>query len=297
MNSNIIDIQGLSRKFRKNFALKDINLQIPKGAVLGLVGENGAGKTTLIKHILGLFRAQSGSVRVFGFDPVQDPVAVLARIGYLSENRDMPQWMCIHELINYTRAFYPDWDIDYANELLNTFDLDSKQRIKDLSRGQRALTGLLMALAYKPDLLLFDEPSSGLDPVVRRDILGAIVQAITDEGRTVVFSSHLLDEVQQIADQVAMINQGEVVFSDSMSNIQKDHYCLTLRFKEPQNKRPVLPGALSCTGSALEWRFLCTGSSQDMPEKVKEQNAEIIEQTTPSLEEIFVAHVKKNHLN
>src|SRR6266436_3418674 len=134
----VVSITDLSRRFGSKTVLDEVSLYVPKGSVFGLVGENGAGKTTLIKHMLGLLRAESGSVRVFGLDPVADPVAVLSRIGYLSEENDLPGWMRIDELIRYTRAFYPKWDDVYAEELRQAFALDIAAKIKDLSRGQRA---------------------------------------------------------------------------------------------------------------------------------------------------------------
>jgi len=203
-----IEVKGLTRNFGKKTALKNIDLTVSRGRVLGLVGENGAGKTTLIKHLIGLLKPQQGTVRVFGIDPVKDPVGALSRIGYLSEDRDLPHWMRVDELLTYTRAFYPDWDASYADELRRTFNLDASARIKQLSRGQKARAALLTALAYRPPLLLLDEPSSGLDPVVRRDILSAIIRTVADEGRTVLFSSHLLEEVERVADDVAMIHKG-----------------------------------------------------------------------------------------
>jgi len=196
---------------------------MPRGAVYGLVGANGAGKTTLIKHILGLLRAQTGSVRVFGLDPVADPVGVLSRIGYLSEENDLPGWMRIDELIRYSRAFYPAWDDDYAEELRRSFTLDPAAKIGTLSKGQRARVGLLVSLSYRPDLLVLDEPSSGLDPIVRRDILGAIIRTIAGEGRTVLFSSHLLEEVEQVADHVTMIDHGRIVLSAPLAAIRDMH--------------------------------------------------------------------------
>src|SRR5438034_488916 len=206
VNEPVIEVTELTRRFDSRTALDSVSLSMPRGAVYGLVGANGAGKTTLIKHILGLLRAQIGSVRVFGVDPVADPVGVLSRIGYLSEENDLPGWMRVDELIRYSRAFYPAWDDAYAEELRRTFSLDPAARVKTLSKGQKARVGLLIALAYRPELLVLDEPSSGLDPIVRRDILGAVIRTIADEGRTVLFSSHLLDEVEQVADYVAMIS-------------------------------------------------------------------------------------------
>src|SRR6267378_801736 len=184
----VIKTSGLTRKFDNKLALNDVSLQVPRGRVFGLVGENGAGKTTLIKHILGLLKAESGTVRVFGLDPVADPAAVLSRIGYLSENNDLPGWMRVDELIRYTSAFYPKWDDAYAEELRQGFALEPSARIRNLSKGQKARAGLLVALAHRPELLLLDEPSSGLDPIVRRDILGAVIRTIAHEGRTVLRS-------------------------------------------------------------------------------------------------------------
>jgi len=223
MSESVIDVSELSRCFGSKTALDSVSVSMPRGAVYGLVGANGAGKTTLIKHILGLLRAESGSVRVFGLDPVADPVAVLSRIGYLSEENDLPGWMRVDELIRYSRAFYPAWDDEYAEELRQSFALDPAAKIKTLSKGQKARMGLLIALAYRPDLLVLDEPSSGLDPIVRRDILGAVIRTIADEGRTVLFSSHLLGEVEQVADHVTMINEGKIVLSGSLNAIRESH--------------------------------------------------------------------------
>ena len=219
----VIDISGLTRRFGDKTALDSVSLSLPRGAVYGLVGANGAGKTTLIRHIMGLLRAEAGSVRVFGLDPVADPVAVLSRIGYLSEENDIPGWMRVDELIRYSRAFYSEWDDPYAEELRDAFALDPAAKIINLSKGQKARMGLLIALAHQPDLLVLDEPSSGLDPIVRRDILGAVIRTIADEGRTVLFSSHLLEEVEQVADHVTMISDGRIVLSGALETIKESH--------------------------------------------------------------------------
>lgn len=219
----VIEISQLSRSFGTKQALSSVTLSLPRGGVYGLVGANGAGKTTLIKHILGLLQAQSGSVRVFGLDPAADPVGVLSRIGYLSEENDLPGWMRVDELVRYTRAFYPAWDDAYAEDLRERFALDPGAKVGSLSKGQKARAGLLVALAYRPELLVLDEPSSGLDPIVRRDILGAVMRTIADEGRTVLFSSHLLDEVEEVADHVTMLTHGRIVLSGPLAEIKAAH--------------------------------------------------------------------------
>src|SRR5467141_1420058 len=230
VSESVVTVSELTRRFGTTTALAAVSVSMPRGAVYGLVGANGAGKTTLIKHILGLLRAQSGSVRVFGLDPVADPVAVLSRIGYLSEEHDLPGWMRVDELIRYSRAFRPTWDDAYAEELRQSFALDPAAKVKTLSKGQKARAGLLIALAYRPELLLLDEPSSGLDPLVRRDILSAVIRTIADEGRTVLFSSHLLQEVEQVADHVTMIDHGRIVLSAPLDAIKKSHRSLNEAF-------------------------------------------------------------------
>jgi ABC-type multidrug transport system ATPase subunit len=286
---NIVEIQNLTRRFGAKVALNDVSFSVPAGNVVGLVGENGAGKTTLIKHILGLLKAQTGSVRVFGLDPVKEPVNVLSRIGYLSEEPDMPGWMRVHELLRYIAAFYPTWDPVYAEQLREEFQLDPRAKIKHLSKGQRARAGLLIALAYRPELLVLDEPSSGLDPIVRRDILGAIIRTIADEGRTVLFSSHLLAEVERVSDQVAMIRSGKILFCDSMERIKQSHSRLTLRFEEPRGAPPKLAGALSWDGAGREWTAVCAGQANRLRDDVERIGAQIVSSGGVSLDEIFLA--------
>jgi ABC-2 type transport system ATP-binding protein len=285
----IVEIKNVSRRFGEKFALNDVSFRVPTGTVVGLVGENGAGKTTLIKHILGLLKAQTGSVRVFGLDPVAEPVGVLSRIGYLSEEPDMPGWMRVRELIRYVAAFYPTWDHDYAERLRREFDLDPAAKVKQLSKGQRARAGLLIALAYRPELLLLDEPSSGLDPIVRRDILGAIIRTIADEGRTVLFSSHLLAEVERVSDQVAMIKSGRILFCDSLDRLKQVHARLTLRFERPQLSPPALAGALAWDGSGCEWTAVCAGQANHLQSAAAKIGAHVVEQAPLSLDEIFLA--------
>jgi ABC-2 type transport system ATP-binding protein len=288
-----VKVSGLTRRFGAKSALDNVSLTVPAGMVFGLVGENGAGKTTLIKHILGLLKAEAGSVRVFGLDPIKDPVAVLSRIGYLSENRDLPEWMRVEELLRYTQAFYSKWDAQYAEQLRAQFNLDPSARIRNLSRGESAKAGLLLALAHRPELLLLDEPSSGLDPVVRRDILEAIIRTVAEEGRAVLFSSHLLEEVERISDQVAIMHQGRVVLSGPLEDIKQKHHRLTLHFERPLLQAPALRGALSIAGAGREWTVICDGARAELTAAAASLGARIVAEHTPSLDEIFVARVGK----
>jgi ABC-2 type transport system ATP-binding protein len=288
----VVEVHRLTRQFGSKTALDDVSLTVPRGGVFGLIGGNGAGKTTLIKHLLGTLRAQTGTVQVFGLDPVQHPVGTLGRIGYLSEDRDLPNWMHVGELMRYTQAFFPNWDAKFAEELREAFDLDARAKVKTLSRGQRARAGLLVALAHRPDLLILDEPSSGLDPVVRRDILGAIIRTIADEGRTVLFSSHLLDEVERVADRVAIIHQGRILLTAAMDEIKDTHRRVTLRFGRPLEQAPSLVGSLSCAGEGDEWTYVCSGESQQLRRAAEAIGATVVGDSALSLDEIFVTRIQ-----
>jgi ABC-2 type transport system ATP-binding protein len=289
VSESVIYVSELTRRFGAVTALDSVSLSMPRGAVTGLVGANGAGKTTLIKHVLGLLRAQSGSVRVFGLDPVSDPVGVLSRIGYLSEENDLPGWMRVDELIRYSRAFYPAWDDGYAEELRRTFALDPAAKIGNLSKGQKARAGLLIALAYRPELLVLDEPSSGLDPIVRRDILGAVIRTIADEGRTVLFSSHLLEEVEQVSDHVTMISRGRIILSAPLDAIRESHRRVTVRFPEPRDRPPAVAGVLRWEGQDQEWTAVVHGDSGELEAAIAGWQARIVAERLPSLDEVFVA--------
>jgi ABC-2 type transport system ATP-binding protein len=283
-------VSHLSRTFGAKLALNDVSLGVPQGAVFGLVGENGAGKSTLIKHLLGLWRAETGSVRVFGLDPVTDVVAVLGRIGYLSEQPDLPGWMRVGELLRYTQAFYPRWDTAYAEQLRDQFELDPEARIKILSKGQRARLGLIAAEAHRPDLLILDEPSSGLDPIVRRDILEAIIRTVTDEGRTVLFSSHLLDEVERVSDHLAMLHRGTLRFCAPLEDIKARHRRISLHFERPPAAPPNVSGAIRVDGAGREWTVICDGARIHAAAMAQHLGATVVDDSAASLDEIFVAH-------
>ena len=289
----VIAVTNLSRSFGPKKALDDVTLSVSRGCVFGLVGENGAGKSTLIKHLLGLWRAETGSVRVFGMDPVSEPTGVLSRIGYLSEEPDLPGWMRVDELLRYTQAFYPRWDTTYPEHLRDEFGLNSDARIKTLSKGQRARLGLIAAEAHRPDLLILDEPSSGLDPIVRRDILEAIIRTVTDEGRTVIFSSHLLDEVEQVSDHVTMLHQGTLKLCASLEEIKARHRRVALRFEVPRTEPPAVAGAIRVAGAGREWTVILDARRTYVPAMAQHLGALVLEDSEASLDEIFVAHASR----
>ncbi len=294
--STVVEINQLVRRYRRTTALDNISLSIPKGGVVGLVGENGAGKTTTIKHVLGLLRAQSGSVRVFGLDPVKHPQEVLSRIGYLSENRDLPGWMRIDELLRYTRALYPKWDPSYAKKLVEKFELDLGAKIRTLSMGQTAKAGLVTALAHRPEFLVLDEPSSGLDPLVRRDILGAVLREVADEGRTALFSSHLLHEVETISDRVVLISAGKIILDSPLEAVMQRHFKLILEAPDGQSPKQ-LPGLLFCEREGGRWTTLVDGQVESARAEAVRAGFRVAEASPATLDEIFVAHAGRRLSN
>lgn len=287
----IVTVNDLTCRFGKKTALDRVSFAIRPGRVFGLVGENGAGKTTLMKHLLGSLTPQQGSVRVLGIEPTRNPAALLAKIGYLSEDRDLPRWMHIKELLRYTQAFYDDWDEAYAERMRQQFRLDANARVRNLSRGELAKAGLLVALAHRPPVLLLDEPSSGLDAVARREILAVVVRSVAEEGRTVVFSSHLLDEVERIVDDVAMIHKGKLAVLMSMDEIKATHQRRVVQFAKEVVTFPDALGVIHVEGEGREWAVVSHGDAEATRKALEALGARIVEESVPSLDAVFVARV------
>jgi ABC-2 type transport system ATP-binding protein len=292
--TTVVDVNNLSRSFNRKRALDGVSFSATAGQVYGLVGANGAGKTTILKHLLGLLRAKTGSVRVFGLDPVRDPVEVLGRVGYLSEERELPEWMRIDELMAYTQAFHKTWDESYARQMLESFALDPSKKIRQLSKGMRAQAGLIAAVAHRPELLILDEPSSGLDVAVRRDILDAIVRTVADDGRTVIFSSHLLDEVERMSDHVTMMDHGRVTLSGALDEVRRGYQRSHVRFVQHFDQPPVLETALAMEGGGRSWIVVHSGSIEQFHHSVLALGGEVIESRDATLEEIFLARTGRN---
>jgi ABC-2 type transport system ATP-binding protein len=293
--TTLVEVDAVSRRYGSTIALDNVSLRAEVGLVYGLVGANGAGKTTLIKHLLGLLRPQRGRVRVFGLDPVRDPVSVLRRVGYLSEQRDLPEWMRLEELLRYTQAYHPSWDQVYAEQLLATFGLDRRKRFSDLSQGMRAQAGLVVAVAHRPDLLVLDEPSSGLDVVVRQDILDAIVRTVIEDGRTVIFSSHLLDEVERMCDHVTVMHEGKVTIQGPVDEVRAMHRVSQVRFPRRLDSAPEIEGALSIAGDGRSWSVVHTSPLESLRDGVAPAGGEITESRIATLEEILIARVRHSN--
>jgi ABC-2 type transport system ATP-binding protein len=211
MSEMAIELAGVRKRFGRNEVLHGVDLHVPAGKTYAFLGRNGAGKTTTIRMLMGLLRADGGTVRVNGRDPAKDAMAIRQTVGYLAEDQQMWGWMKVSEILRFLAAFYPTWNWNLAKELLEKFALPGNVKIRHLSKGQNVRLGLLLALAHEPKLVILDDPALGLDPIMRKEFLRDVVTHLQGRGMTVFFSSHLLYEVEPVADMVGILDRGRVL--------------------------------------------------------------------------------------
>ena len=222
--TELISVEGLHVR-RNGFTLEVPSWSVGPGEVVGLVGPNGAGKTTLLETVAGLRPSGSGSVRVFGRDPWRDPVAVRSALGFMSD--DLPLFdLRIGGLLRVLSGYYQSWDAELVEQLLDRFHLDPVHKVTRLSKGQGTRLRLVTAMAFRPSVLLLDEPASGLDLGGRRALLESVLDVVRDPGRSVVISSHMLQDVERIADRLLVVNRGRVVEDGATHELVGDHRTL-----------------------------------------------------------------------
>jgi ABC-2 type transport system ATP-binding protein len=247
----VIEAADLQKRYEGMDALRGLSLQVPAGSIFGFLGRNGAGKTTTIKVLLGMVRPDRGTARVFGLrtDSPETGVDIRRRTGFVSEEKDLFDYMTVDEMIRFTSAFYPQWSRDLAGRYLRTFDLPVDRKVKALSRGMRTKLALLLALCRGAELLILDEPTSGLDPAVTEEVLQALVTHVADRATTVFFSSHQLAEVDQIADRVAIVDRGRTVVAGALDDL-KQNFCRVQLVFDGDAPQP----AFSAPGVVRTWR-------------------------------------------
>lgn len=212
-NDLILKVNTLNKSYDK-FALKDVNLQIPKGYIMGFVGRNGAGKSTTIKCMMDLISFDSGTIEIFGLDNRRHSDEIKKRVGYVGEDHYFYENMGVDWTMNFFGGFFPNWDKKYCDKLLKRFDLDPSKKVGELSKGMKMKLSLALALGHRPELLILDEPTSGLDPVVRNELLELFLEIVQDENCSIFFSSHITTDIEKIADFVTVIDNGKIVISD-----------------------------------------------------------------------------------
>jgi ABC-2 type transport system ATP-binding protein len=216
-----IETEDLCRRFGAVEALRSITLQVPVGAVFGLLGANGSGKSTLLKLLMGHLRPTRGKITILGHRLEGECAALRERVGYVAESHYLYEWMTVEEIIGFTRVFHRTWDDDKASALVRRFGLPLTRRVKELSRGNRARLALTLALSFNPELILLDEPTTGLDPIVRRDFITHILGQEMPTRPTVVMSSHIVEEIERIADHVAILHEGRLLLVAPMASLKE----------------------------------------------------------------------------
>ncbi len=290
MTDLAIKLDGVGKKYRY-FTLDNIHLEVPPGQIMGLIGPNGAGKSTTIRILMGLIHQDHGEVRVLGHRMPAEQVAAKWDIGFASEDMRLYDAMTLDWHMRFIRSIYPQWDAAYAQLLLKRFGLRAEQKIKGLSHGQRVKATLLLVLARRPRLLVLDEPTTGLDPVARHEILRELTAVMNDEGRSILFSSHNTQDVEQISDQITFIDRGRII--DSMDKEAYLDRWRRLRLEAPTGiQLPALPGIISIRQSG---RLAIATSNEFVPglaSAYENSGARIQTIENMTLEEIFVAKVE-----
>ncbi|HEX4146313.1 MAG TPA: ABC transporter ATP-binding protein [Pirellulales bacterium] len=221
MPDRAIDVQTLVKQYRAVTALAGVSLSIGQGSIYGLIGSNGAGKTTLIRILMGLTPPTAGRAMVLGQDVSLHANRIRPRIGYVPENHYLYSWMTVESLLEFVRSFYPSWNDRLCRELLALFAIDRRKKIKQLSKGMVVKLALVIAMAHDPPLLILDEPTSGLDPLVRADFLDAVAERHRVTGQTVLFSSHILSDIQALASDIGILHDGRLLASGTIEQLQK----------------------------------------------------------------------------
>ncbi|HEY6446248.1 MAG TPA: ABC transporter ATP-binding protein [Acidobacteriaceae bacterium] len=290
MNDLCIRLEGVSKRY-PHFLLDNVSLDLPEGSILGFIGANGAGKSTTIRILMGLVRQDSGSVQVLGHAMPAGQTAAKADIGFVSEDMRLYGAPTLAWHMNFIASIYPQWNQSYAEKLLQRFDLKPQQKIKGLSHGQRVKAALLLALARQPRLLLLDEPTTGLDPVARREVLAELMAVLVDERRTILFSSHNTLDVEQISDRIAFIDRGRIIALEEKEDLL-DRWRRLRLVVPPSTALPSLPGVVEVGGTE---RLPVLTTSQFNPAVVSlcQDGGATVQSVDPmTLEEIFVANVQ-----
>lgn len=291
MNGTAIATEGLTHRFGKLTAVDDLHLEVPAGTVCGFLGRNGAGKTTTIQILMNLLRPTAGTVEVLGLNPAADSLALRRQVGYVAENRVMYGWMKVRDLVWFTGQFHETWNQARVDALISRFGLDPEQKVKHLSRGMNAQLALALALGHEPRLLILDEPASGLDVVVRRDFLESIIGLIQEEGRTVFLSSHLVHEVERVADRVAIIDNGRLVADGTVDEVKGSVKRVVARMPDGEDD-PDIEGLRQVQGEGPRRQLTVVGYGEAQAARIKAQGGQIEDVMDVGLEEAFVAHVR-----
>jgi len=297
MANPVIETQALQKSFKGLNALNGLNLSVPAGSIFGFLGRNGAGKTTTIKLLMGFLRPGGGLALVFGLAATDASAGleIRQRVGFVSEEKDLYPFMTVQQIIRFTRSFFPRWRDELGQRYLKLFDLPVSRKISDLSKGMRSKLMLLLGISHGAELLILDEPTEGLDPVAVEDMLRELVTLAAAEGTTIFFSSHQLEEVEQIADHVCIIDHGAAIVTGSLDDLKAQY----------QRLRIVLGGELPAPvhwvdgvetvrqeGRTVE--ILASHNVDAILNQARSLPGASVERFPVTLKEIFLEHARRN---
>lgn len=290
--ADAIVTQRLTKYYGRRRVVNDLNLRIPAGTVYGLLGRNGSGKTTTIKMLLGLVQPDFGHAELLG-----EPAHALSnsnrqRIAYLAEGHPLYPWMTVRETVRFTSRFYKAWNQSVVEQILEHFELPMNAKVRQLSNGQRAQVSLAVAVATEPELLILDDPTLGLDTVVRRDFLESLIQLIQQHGRTILFSSHILGDVERVADRIGILDEGVLRVDCPTDHFKRSVRRVMLRFASTPPAPPQCDGLVASQLEGTDLELVIAGFSdrhQAMLEALSPLSLEVIEM---NLEDAFIAYTR-----
>jgi ABC-2 type transport system ATP-binding protein len=288
-----IEIRELVKRFGGKAAVNKLTLSVPKGSVLALLGDNGAGKTTTIRMLTGLLKPDAGSATILGHDCWKDAVRLRHLVGYVPEKPKFYDWMTINEIAWFTAGFHRPGFEDNFRRIAESFHLDPRDRLRNLSKGQYAKVGLALALAPDPEVLLLDEPTSGLDLMVRREFLSSLV-GLAEAGKTILISSHQIAEVERIASHVAFVSAGRLLLLATTDELRERVVRLRLRFQDQPPDPAFLGTVLARDGNGKQWQAVIQDPRREAVESLRQREGIFdFEATAIGLEDVYTAVLGK----
>ena len=265
---------------------------MPEGSIFGFLGRNGAGKTTTIKLLLGLLKPDDGLCRIEGIDSQKDAISVRRIVGYMAEDQQMYGWMRIEQIVKWVASFYPDWDDKFTNKLLGMLELPRKSKVKTLSKGQNSRLALLLALGHRPKVVILDDPTLGLDPIARKEFLRYVIGLLQTNGVTVFFSSHLLYEIEPVADHIAILDKGVIIKAERTFDLRESVKKVVLN--SSQNDFSKIEGILDASKAGERVALTVENCNSEKINKIKDSYGGFVREIGLNLDEIFEAFVIGN---